>query len=286
MGNIFAEALKKVGFEVNNEYIPWEKFSEVKLPFGSVVGITDSDIGGIVYRASLKSFNFLRKNATSFDISKFDIRTNDYVTDFLRKNQDKCRVLPKSSCKETYPGYLGTHSSYTEREFECDAGYGLSDIVCYFEYSTQYEKFIFHISTASLNYNNIEQNQLRDELRKTFDFGCLYGTCKDKEENKALFEYCVKNIFPKCEFIPISISENDGCVLSHKGYMDRIFGYQQEITSPCLGKNIKKHEEYMKGLSSWIEKGGYIKDNMFYLIIEDRKSIEPHTYYLRPWKVD
>ena len=103
---------------------------------------------------------------------------------------------------------------------------------------------------------------------------------------KDCFEYCVKNIFPKCEFIPISISENDGCVLSHKGYMDRIFGYQQEITSPCLGKNIKKHEEYMKGLSSWIEKGGYIKDNMFYLITEDRKSIEHHTYYLRPWKVD
>ena len=59
MGNIFAEALKKVGFEVNNEYIPWEKFSEVKLPFGSVVGTTDSDVGGIVYRTSLKSFRII-----------------------------------------------------------------------------------------------------------------------------------------------------------------------------------------------------------------------------------
>lgn len=284
MENIFAAALKDAGFKVENEFVPWERFADVRLPFGSCVGTSDYDTGSTLYRDELNACNFYRKNATPFDISDFSIRINDYVTDFLRKNESKCRVMPKSSMRKVSNGNLGLHSSFDENEYEEDAKYGMADVVCYFEYSTQYEVFLFHFSATSLNFKDEEQNRLKKELSRLFDAEVLYGSGLSNKNKKELFDYCVENIFPVCEFIPIKVSEYDGCMLSHKAYKS-LFGYEREVTSPCLGKNIKKHEGYMEKLSSWLANGGYIKDDMFYLIIEDRKS-EGHPLYLRPWKVE
>lgn len=88
----------------------WCRFSDVKLPFGSCVNTSDNDIDSPLYRSELRSFNFFRRGATEFKLSDFYVRSEDYVTEFLRKNENKCRVLPKPSYRSASNGYLGeTH---------------------------------------------------------------------------------------------------------------------------------------------------------------------------------
>lgn len=284
MSSSITDALKCAGLKINNDFIEWGSISDVKLPFGSCVNTSDSDMGSEIYRNELRSFNFFRRNATEFKLSDFYVRSKDYVTEFLKKNGSKCRLLPKPSCRSVNNGYLGKHTSWDERDIERDAAYGATDIVCMFVYSAQYETFYFRFHFSALNSSIPEQWELKSNISRKFDSNILYGYDNDNEKYRELFDYCVKYVFPRCEFIPVEISIFDGCTISHKEYRDPLYGKKSAVTSPCLGKNIKKHEEFVNRLSGWLESGGYIRDDMFYLILEDWKK-EGKPLYLRPWKV-
>lgn len=284
MSSSITAALKNAGLKVTNDFIEWDSISDVELPFGSCVNTSDGDVGSSIYRDELRSFNFFRKGATEFKLSDFSVRSEDYVAEFLKKNENKCRVLPKPSYRSVSNGNLGERTSWDERDYEKDAAYGTIDIVCKFVYDAQYEKFYFRFHFSALNSSIPEQWALKSNISRKFDSSILYGYDNNNEKYRELFRYCVEHVFPKCEFIPIEVSDFDGCTISRKKYRDPVFGIKEEVTSPCLGKNIKKHEEYVNRLSGWLENGGYIRDDVFYLILEDWKK-EGKPLYLRPWKV-
>lgn len=280
--NGLSDALKNAGFAVN-EFKEYEKMTEVKLPFGSCTSESEEDAGTELYNDSLCGINFYRKNATEFNLQDYTVNTKDYLYNWLQKNESRCRVLPKSVIHETSNGNLGMHSDLMENDYESSAKYGTSDIVCMFRYSTQYERFEFVCYYTSLNLNIPEQKALRERFKTEMEAARF-----EADGDKKVFEWCVENLFPECEFIPVVINTFDGCMISHRAYRNRL-GYIEEVTSPCLGKNIKRHPKIMEGLKGWLENGGYIRDDKFYLIIKTRESIVNDTddsYYLRVWKTD
>ena len=102
-------------------------------------------------------------------------------------------------------------------------------------------------------------------------------------DNDSKFRWYANNVFDKSEFIPVIISSSNGCMISHKAYHDKDFKYHDAVTSPCLGKNIKKSEQIMERLKGWFDEGGTIKDNNLYLILQNRNPNKPTDLYLRRW---
>lgn len=268
--NSMLDALKNAAVIVENGFVPYEKISDVNLPFGS--DLDDSYCRTEYYNNALNRINWHRKNAEVFCYPDFLIRKENYISKWLKEHDGSCLVLQEPKLHEERNGYLERHTS--ESQLSLPVRYGLADVVLYFEYSSQYECFSFTFSSRTLSYKNPEQKELYFKYHNEFIY-----TKNDKDK----FFWAKENVFPKCEFIPIVINTDDGCHISHKKYSDYL-GVHDEVTSPCLGKNIKKHPVIVERLQNWMNQGGYIMDHMFYLIIEDRKSSDK-SLYLRPWKV-
>lgn len=287
MSNNFAEALKNAGIEVSESgFKRYETFEDVVIPFGSMISCDESNRGLPYYSEALSSFNSVRQELIDFNIDQFDYTrgNKDYIYRFLAKNAKRCKILPDWNHMKIFTeGNL--HGCITEHELDHDLPnlYGVNDLIFKFVYSTQYERFLFRFYLQNLNLKKSYQSFLSDDIRrKDFDHSVFFGTENDMDKMKPMFDYCVKNIFPKAEFLPVEVLANDGVVISHRAYRDK-FGPHDEVTSPCLGKNIKKNDSIMDRLSIWLKNGGYIRDSNLYLIIENRKAGDG-SLYLLPYK--
>lgn len=278
------EMLKNAGYEVTvDTFKPYEKVSEFQVPWGSCVSVAPGQEYTSIVADTIQAHNFYRKNATVFNISDFDVRLKDYVYDWLKDNQDKCRVLPKPKFKRTAEGYIGIPENRMDSELECEAKYGLADVIFIIKYSTQFEKFTLQSNFDAINNMLPAQHSLYIAANKMLTANMRYGFKVSDEEKATMWDFFINELLPIAEFVPINIDEYDGVRISHKVYRDA-FGIHEEVTSPCLGKNIKRYDDYMKKLQKWIDNGGYIKDDCFYLIHEDLKT-KDGSLYLRPIKM-
>lgn len=272
--------IKDAGFTVSEEmdrFVPYEKYSDEKFPFGSCEPQDDKTaLWSEEYKDSLRGINFLRENKTPFVLSDYPVMTKNPVYEWLIENEGKCFVLNKGTTHENPAnGNLGLTDSFLGNEYKTDCPYGTIDVIFSIVYSAQYQMFVFHVNSTAFNECNPQQKTFRERYRNEKDVNGFDP-----------FEWFKENIFPLSEFIPVEIQPLNGIRISHKSYRDknRIFGHVNAVTEPYLGKTIKLDEKIMNGLSDWLANGGYIKDDCFYLVINDRKSPDPnHTFYLRPW---
>ena len=266
-----AELLENAGFKVNeyNGVKPYELMSQCKIPFGSLFNEIDEDKYSDPYKKSLEAINYYRTNAMPFDLSKFEVLEENYVYEWLKENSQKCKIIPNMSI-DFYEPYVDSLGDYDEPEDKSE--YTTTDIIFHIWYNRQYERFEFCCSRYRFNVNIKEQKDLYN-IAANSTFGL---------ENESRFRWFVNNVFDKSEFIPVIISGSDGCMISHN--VTKKYGeHTNAVTSPCLGKNIKKNEWVMEMLKGWFDEGGIIKDNNFYLILQNRNPDKPAGLYLRRW---
>lgn len=274
-------ALSKAGFNMSaNLFKEYEKFSEVRLPFGSVVNSTDNSIGTEYSRQQLDGINYIRKTAEGVSVDKLVElcpcidKDNKYLA-WMIDNIEKIKIINKGGYTIENHGYLGRHTSYNERQFKRDSEYGFSDVVCRFVFDTQRMSVKPLFDNCTLNY--IYQKDIVQEvemiLRDKYHFNIT-------DDTRFML---IKHFTSRMEFIPFYVEEFDGVRVSHKSYINNFGIRKDEVTSPCLGINIKKHTKIMNGLTDFIANGGYIKDDVFYLI-HQAKGAPDETYYLRRYE--
>lgn len=275
---MLSDILKSAGFTVSEDtdkFAPYEKFSDERFPFGSTVPQDDKeDSYSDLYKDSLRGINFLREHKTPFALSDYLVITKNPVYEWLLENEDKCFVVNKGTVHEKPAnGNLGLTDSFLGNEYEVDCPYGTVDMIFSIVYSEQYQMFTFNVNSSAFNGGIPEQKAFRERYRRECD-----------SEDFNAFEWFKENIFPLSEFIPVEIHPLNKIRISHKEYRDRIFGHVDAVTEPYLGKSVKADKNIMDGLTEWLASGGYIKDDSFYLVINDRRSKDPkHACYLRPW---
>ena len=279
--NTMFNALRNCGLVENedkklDEYYPYEKFSDFRLPFGSCVGQKDCDSYYPHCKKSIDSINYIRKHAEALTLESFQkmcpvIDKENKTYKFLCNHIDRVRVVSEGSYHLVSNGIIGEHSSYSEKELERDVEYGFSDVIFYVSFNVQYMKLIPHFDMG--HFNTHYQHYIRTDLVCEFGF-TPYGSLNEEDSLKAI---C--HLLKDSEFIPLRICDYDGVRISHKAYRDGWGMKHDAVQSPALGINIKKHENIMKGLEGFISKGGKIFDNRLYLILESRD--EKGTYYLR-----
>lgn len=269
-----AGLLENAGFKVNeyNVVEPYELMSQCKIPFGSCTNESDEYKYSKLCKKSLEAINYYRTNAMPFDLSKFEVLEENYVYEWLKENSHKCKIIPDKNI-DFYEPYVDSLDGYDEPKDKWE--YSTIDIIFAIWYNRQYERFEFKCSYYTFNMNIKEQKDLFDLCTDN-----TYGL-----DNESKFRWYMKNVFDKSEFIPVIISSSNGCTISHKAYYDNEFKYHVDaVTSPCLGKNIKKNEQIMDRLKGWFDEGGTIKDNNLYLILQNRNPDKPTTdLYLRRW---
>lgn len=276
------EALSKAGFVTgDNTFVKYEKFSDVKLPFGSTVSSTYESAMTEFGHEQLDGINYLRETAEDLTVERLIelcpcIDKNNKYLEWMKQNVSNIKLINRGSCHEnTNTGYLGKHTNSDERSYVADVAFGYADIVCRFEFNTQRMTIEPKFSKSTFNYKYQKELMKETEALMVDTIGFDYiGDDAFK---------LIKHFAGRMEFIPFNVSEFDGVTVSHKKYSDR-FGYiEDQVTSPCLGINIKKYEKVMAGLSDFIASGGYIKDDIFYLIIQ-AKGKPDGTYYLRRYE--
>lgn len=274
-------ALSKAGFNMSaNLFKEYEKFSEVRLPFGSTVSSTDNSIGTEFSRQQLDGINYIRKTAEGVSVDKLVelcpcIDKNNKYLAWMIDNIEKIKIINKGGYTIENHGYLGKHTSYDERQFKRDSEYGFSDVVCGFVFDTQRMtvKPLFDKSTLNYIYQKDIVQEVEMILRDKYHFNIT-------DDTRFML---IKHFTSHMEFIPFYVAEFDGVRVSHKSYINNFGIREDEVTSPCLGINIKKHTKIMNGLTDFIANGGYIKDDVFYLI-HQAKGAPDGTYYLRRYE--
>lgn len=283
--NMMFNALRNCGLvesedKKTDEYYPYEKFSDFRLPFGSCVGHKDEDAYYEHCKKSIDSINYIREHAESLTLEQFNqmcpvLDRNDKTYKFLCNHVDKLKLVDEGSYHIVSDGIIGEHSSWDEKEFKRDVEYGFADVIFYVSFDIQYMRLIPHFDMGSINH--YYQDEIRTELASKLNIDMLYSSL-NKED--ALSAICL--LLNKSEFIPLKISTFDGVMISHKAYRDGYGMKHDAVQSPALGLNIKKYDKIMKGLEGFISKGGRIFDNRLYLILESRD--EKGTYYLRNYE--
>lgn len=282
--NTMFDALRNCGLvdvedKKTDEYYPYEKFSDFRLPFGSCIGQDDSSIYYELGKKEIDSINYLRKTAESLTLERFNelcpvLDKNNKTYKFLTNHISKVKLINEGTYHKSYNGIIGEHSSFDECEFVRDVEYGLSDVIFYICFDVQYMKLIPHFDMGHFNYRY--QRDIKFELTRKFNIS-EYGSLNEEDALNA-----IGYLLNRSEFIPLKISTFDGVVISHKSYRDGWGMKHDAVQSPALGMNIKKHDKIMKGLEGFISKGGRIFDNRLYLILESRD--EKGTYYLRNYE--
>ncbi len=281
MMNVMMDALCRAGLineqESSKEY---EKFSDVKLPFGSCTSEDDSDMYSEHAVNVLKNINYIRNTARQvtkkelFDLCPV-LDKNDKNFKFLLDNVEKVRFVNGGSIHRVSRGYLGQHSR--EWDYERDTTYGFADVVMMFYFDMQQLKVVANVDLFRLNWRY--QNNYR--IRALNCVGKNHNEFLDKEDYLTVF----KEFLDEMEFIPFTVLEYDGVRISHKAYKDDFGCRYDAFTSPALGINIRKHSKVMEGLKDFFANGGVMKDGVFYLICEDRNKGKD-SYYLKrylPW---
>lgn len=276
-------ALRNCGLVENedkkDEYYPYEKFSDFRLPFGSCVGKTDNDVYTEFPRTIINSINYLRRTAELLTLEHFNelcpvLDKSNKTYKFLVNHLSNVRLVNEGTYHKSYNGIIGEHSSFDECEFVRDVEYGLSDVIFYVSFDFQYMKLIPHFDMSKFNYKY--QSDVKFELVRKFGFS-EYGRLNEEDALNA-----IGYLLDHSEFIPLKISTFDGVMVSHKAYRDKFGMRVDAVQSPALGLNIKGHDKIMKGLEGFISKGGRIFNNRLYLILESRD--EKGTYYLRNYE--
>lgn len=275
--------LENAGFTVTTKegIVDWTKPSEIQFPFGDCVSNMDSEVYHGVCQKSLRSINYIRKTMRCITQQEFcDMIPNptpNPMLTYLMKNIGKVRLISKGSWTKKSCGVKAGYTS-NEYDFERDTEFGFADIIAMFYYSTQTNRIIFDFSRSSIN-----RHYQQGLLRKLTGLGYVgYGT-HDYEESVKAFQV-LRPLLDESPYLLFAVCKYDGCRISHKAYRDTIYGYQEEVTSPCLGKNIKNHESIICDLQPWLKRTGVsIVDDQFYLICNNYKTGET---YLARWKDD
>ena len=256
------DVLKNAGFNTTEEAVEdWLCYDDVKLPFGyfGFSGIRTLD-------EYLDGMNYIRHNLSPFDISLYPSDDENFNS-LLKEFESKCKIIPNkySGDKMISDGYLHHEGPIDMREYHDPFILGLDSLVIYFTYSRQFENWLAIFGRA--DGINIIPAIIDDE----------YAIKMKNHDNY------IRSILKGCEFIPIMVDESDGVKISHKKYKDDKGLIHYDVTSPCFGKNIKKHPEIMEKLQDWMNRGGYIKDTNMYLICKER---ETENLYLKRYKED
>lgn len=275
--------LENAGFTVTTKegIVDWTKPSEIQFPFGDCVSNMDSEVYHGVCQKSLRSINYIRKTMRCITQQEFcDMIPNptpNPMLTYLMKNIGKVRLISKGSWTKKSCGVKAGYTS-NEYDFERDTEFGFADIIAMFYYSTQTNRIIFDFSRSSIN-----RHYQQGLLRKLTGLGYVgYGT-HDYEESVKAFQ-ALRPLLDESPYLLFAVSKYDGCCISHKKYKHPIFGVHPEVTSPCLGKNIKVNESIMCELQPWLERTHIsIVDDQFYLICNNHKTGET---YLTRWKED
>lgn len=257
-----SDLLNKAGFETADDptLIDFTSIKDVCLPFG--FWIVPNDFEATKW---LDGINYVRRNSTPFNFDDYKTSKDTEITRCLKANQSICRILPdRFSGIEMYSDYLNCDNPNGDHEWKDPMAYGYSCVMFYFQYDTQFETWEFVFSSSNHWYNNGSGKFVPLNLKPLISKECI--------------RYDDDYLLQLSEFVPIVISKNDGCIISHKKYKDRFGLVHDAVTSPCFGKNIKKHPNIMERLSNWISDGGFIKDDNMYLICKERDT---DNLYLR-----
>ena len=272
MANVF-------GFETLTDFEPYEKFEEMRLPWGNSVSET-----GYAYtdfqHGMLDGINFMRTESEPCESvkelkEKCPVFVESFLSNFLEHSIGKIRFMPKSETKIVSPGCIGRSS--TDWEFKSDNEYGMANVVFYVEYSTANMRFEPRFNVCALNHHIAEQEGLRYRVTAEKSFDC-YDT--HYENQLKLFEWLFeKHWLDRFECIPIVVNEYDGVRISHRAYRDNFGRKQAEVTAPCYGLHIREHKDIMLGLQDWFDRGGKIFDKNQYLILASKE--DRSKYYLK-----
>lgn len=233
------DLLNKAGFETADDptLIDFTSIKDVCLPFG--FWIVPSNFEATKY---LEGMNYIRRNSTPFNFDYYKTSESTEITRWLKINQSICKVLPDrfSTIDIKYNGYLNSYNPDGDCEWKDPMEYGYSNVMFYFLYNMQFEKWEFIFSRVN-RYNN--------------GSGRFVPLALEYLEPEQRIHYANDHLFRFSEFVSIVIDKHDGCIISHKKYKNQ-FGVHDAVTSPCFGKNIKKHTNIMERLSNWIADGG------------------------------
>lgn len=302
MANQLAEALKNIGLVKEEDlFKEYEKYSEIKLPFGSCTHNSDNEIifKTEFHQKVFDGINYIRKTAKPITHSEYSELIKEIVPTYwfylLYHNLDKVKIITQGGYQKQdhTPGKLGVkdlrNRDLDDYNLKENTPYGFSDLVYYFRFDHHQMRLRFMYSPNNLS---PYQSDIKEELNryivyngislyeyKYFDSYLYFeeGYSSLPKETKIVVCNKIKSIlFDNSEFIPLYIDKNDGVRLSNykKG--------RNAITSPCLGINIKKHEKIMSRLEDWITNGGYIKDDVFYCIYQNRNA--PEQLYLKRYE--
>lgn len=275
------DALLKAGVEISEskELTEWEKPSDVKFPFGSCVSEKDTPVLSQTVRDALNGINFIRRTMIPTTIEKLrelcPVFEDDVIYKYLIKNIDKVRIISKGGFKRESSyrdGFTGDDCT-----LQRDTPYGFADVVMYFKYSSISRRILFNFSSSTLN-----SYYQRDIISKLASFSdrSFFDTYSYENGIKAFKD--IRSVVDISPYLLLYVNDYDGCCISHKKYKDDYGLFHEEHTSPCLGVNIKSHKNIMNRLSLWLDNGGYILDNKYYLICEDRYNKE--DLYLALWR--
>ena len=174
----------------------------------------------------------------------------------------------------------------TNRHTNGETPYGVSNVLFYFQYSIRkmriylnlhlynFTPYTKDIKEEFLSYKLYNGESIKSILKKHYNIEDLE---KDPNLYNAFLNAIESIIVPKCEFIPFYIDpfDTDGVIISNRAKG------KYNITSPCLGYNIKKHPKIMEGLKLWIEQfNAVIKDDVFYCIYKNHNPNNNMDLYL------
>lgn len=258
----------------NDEVKAYEKPSDVRLPFGDCVGHRDGEQYYEVCKDSISGLNYIREHAESVTADELNklcpSLKQDKVKNFLLNHASRVKLINTGSWRTVSDGIIGTHTSIREKEIIRDVKYGFSDVIMYATFD--YQRMCVRLHVDCCKFNRHYQHAEYGKLMSMTD-GNGYNLTQDD-----MLRY-ISSMINEIEFLPFCIDTYDGCRVSHKAYRDSYGMKHDAVTSPCLGVNIKKHNDIMNRFSKWVGDGGYIKDDIFYLICEDRECRE--KLYLR-----
>lgn len=233
----------------------------------------------------LDHINYIRSTSKPITPEEFDSMIPDFADncsckEYLRNlcKTGKLRLVNCGSIHEVSNGIIGRHSDFNEIELKSDTGYDF-DTLYLFTFHPRTMRIEIDFNFQALKEYKTPQPYSKSMYRLYQEYVSAFQE-RDPYNREIQYLFIKDYLVTQSEFVPFFIYKETGCKISHKKFRDKYGVLHDEVTSPCYGINIKKNSVIMKRLENWIAKGGYIKDDIRYLICEDRDTDD---LYLRKY---
>lgn len=253
MINSFLDALKKSGFEVNEEVEAAQSihdFCDLKYPFGINRPLETAMCRDSGWKAdffvNVKDLILSDEKITVDKFNKdYPLIVKDSLYDYIVANIDKVRIISKYYDESVIKSFVG-----------------------YFEYSRAYKELRFIFVT-----DNISEGYSKDHTAAVK----LFKNSPDTSEDILARAWDLLEDF---DFIPIVVDDADAVIeISNKAFV-KCGVHMDAHFYPVLGEHILNTKWVMDGLKEFLKKGGYILPNNKYIICNKWRD-NPDTYYLK-----